>query len=125
MHVREHGAAALPQVVEVVQRDRDDRAAARVVALAQHRDACREPELRGPGCDAVVRSANRLGPGAGIGLVLVVFHRRHGSESVADDRARYPATDKPPVTLWEERAARNEALFREVNEEIRDLDARS
>jgi hypothetical protein len=29
------------------------------------------------------------------------------------------------VTLWEERAARNEALFREVNEEIRDLDARS
>ena len=28
------------------------------------------------------------------------------------------------MTLWEERAARNEALFREVNEEIRDLDSR-
>jgi hypothetical protein len=28
------------------------------------------------------------------------------------------------MTLWEERAARNEALFRQVNEEIRDLDSR-
>ena len=28
------------------------------------------------------------------------------------------------MTLWEERAARNEALFREVNEEIRELDSR-
>lgn len=28
------------------------------------------------------------------------------------------------MTLWEERAARNEALFREVNEQIRDLDSR-
>jgi hypothetical protein len=28
------------------------------------------------------------------------------------------------VTLWEERAARNEALFRDVNEEIRDIDRR-
>ena len=28
------------------------------------------------------------------------------------------------MTLWEERAARNEALFRRVNEEIRDLDSR-
>jgi hypothetical protein len=28
------------------------------------------------------------------------------------------------VTLWEERAARNEALFRAVNEEIRDVDRR-
>ena len=28
------------------------------------------------------------------------------------------------MTLWEERAARNEALFRDVNEEIRDIDRR-
>ena len=38
--------------------------------------------------------------------------------------ARFPVAYKPHVTIWEERAARNEALFRSVNEQIRDVDRR-
>src|SRR3954470_20088224 len=37
---------------------------------------------------------------------------------------RFQVAYKPHMSIWEERAARNEALFRAVNEEIRDVDRR-
>jgi hypothetical protein len=47
-----------------------------------------------------------------------------GSAARSHAVPRFRVAYKPHVSIWEERAARNEALFRAVNEEIHDIDRR-
>jgi hypothetical protein len=65
--------------------------------------------------------------GAVEGRVIACDHGIAGpARSAARSHAvpRFRVAHKPHVSIWKERAARNEALFRAVNEEIHDIDRR-
>jgi hypothetical protein len=121
--VRDNGPARPAEVPKILERDEDERAAARVAAFADHRHAGCEVQRLGPVGDAVVRRAD----GIQTRNLVRAMPRVLDQTCLPQFETSLPAPQgriNIPVTLWEERAARNEALFRDVNEEIRDVDRR-
>jgi hypothetical protein len=112
------GLAAFAHVPVLPDPDKHDLGATGIAAFAEQRHTGDEPQLLGAAHDPVVREARPLRPAH----VAAVFLRRHLLTTVMPRRGFRPnlaASENGRVSLWEERAARNEALFREVNEQVR------
>src|SRR4051812_18285998 len=73
----DHRIARPAQAAEIVERDEDELAAARVVALADQRYARREVERLRTHCDVIVRGADRGRPPRKVRVPSSVLSRRH------------------------------------------------
>jgi hypothetical protein len=103
----------------------DELAAVVGTALAQERHARDESQLRRRSCQTVILLPSAHG--AGCPLSRVRYWIRRHADVVTARRAvvtsRLLRSYGGGMSLWEERAARNEALFREVNDRVEGLHA--
>lgn len=110
-----------PELAVVVQCDQHHLAAVGLAAFAEHRHPGDEFQPLGSLRDPIVRRPHLVGPVR----FDDQFPHRHLAYRTCDARPRFrskPAkSENVDVSLPEERAARNEALFREVNEQVRSL----